>query len=173
MTEATSTVSSEKAGIPQLDFTTFPNQIFWLVVFLVILFFIVSRIVLPRIEGIMDARKKRIKDDLNQAERATAETESIRKHTAQKLALAKANAETIAADTRTKIRDIQDQEMTRVSHEISTLTEESDKRINDIQDEAPEKIKEIMISVVPSIINFVLPNRAIVHDNVQSGEKTK
>ena len=29
-------------GMPQLDFSTFPNQIFWLVVSIVVLYFIVA-----------------------------------------------------------------------------------------------------------------------------------
>lgn len=34
-------------GMPQLDFATFPNQIFWLIVALGVLYWILSRIALP------------------------------------------------------------------------------------------------------------------------------
>ena len=64
--EATEVV--EKAGIPQLDFSSFPNQIFWLVVFIVALYFIVGRVVIPRIRGIIDQRGRRIEDDFDEAE---------------------------------------------------------------------------------------------------------
>ena len=43
--------AAESAGMPQLDFATFPNQIFWLLVALVIIYFVLSKIALPRIGG--------------------------------------------------------------------------------------------------------------------------
>ena len=43
-------------GMPQLDFSTFSNQIFWLVVTLVVIYFILSRIALPRIGGALADR---------------------------------------------------------------------------------------------------------------------
>ena len=40
-------------GMPQLDFSTFPNQIFWLLVTLVVIYFVLSRIALPRIAAVL------------------------------------------------------------------------------------------------------------------------
>ena len=45
-------------GMPQLDFSTFPNQIFWLVVFCVVLFAIVKFFIIPRMEDIFANRRK-------------------------------------------------------------------------------------------------------------------
>ena len=36
-----------KGGLPQLNIETFPSQIFWLVVTLVVLFYLLSKIALP------------------------------------------------------------------------------------------------------------------------------
>ena len=38
--------AAKSAGMPQLDFATFPNQIFWLAVALVIIYLILSRVAL-------------------------------------------------------------------------------------------------------------------------------
>ena len=159
MAEETPAAAAEQAGIPQLDFTAFPNQIFWLAVFLLILFLIVSRVALPRIEAIQSARKNRISGDLEEADRAAAEAESVRRKTAQLLAEAKSEAEGIAAESRARIRQIQDEEMARVSGEIAALSGESEKRIDSIRAEAPGKIQEIVSSVAPEIIRFILPSR--------------
>ncbi len=45
------------AGMPQLDFSTFPNQIFWLLVTLVVIYFVLSRIALPRIGSVLAERQ--------------------------------------------------------------------------------------------------------------------
>lgn len=173
MAETTSTAVAEPAGIPQLDFSTFPNQIFWLVILLGILFFIISRIALPRIEKILETRKVRIKEDLEEAERAANQAESIRSNTTHTLANAKNRAETIAAETRAKIRDLQDEEMNRVGQAIAALSEESEERIKATQAEAPDKIKEIMQSVVPEIIKFVLPSRDVTSISFKSNGGAK
>ncbi|MEO0692954.1 MAG: F0F1 ATP synthase subunit B', partial [Pseudomonadota bacterium] len=43
---ATETTGAEEAatGLPQLDFSTFPNQIFWLIVTLVAIYLILNRV---------------------------------------------------------------------------------------------------------------------------------
>ncbi|MDZ7905229.1 MAG: F0F1 ATP synthase subunit B' [Cypionkella sp.] len=57
-----------KAGMPQLDFSTFPNQIFWLLVTLGVIYFVLSRVALPRIGGTIANRKGTITADLSAAE---------------------------------------------------------------------------------------------------------
>ena len=42
-----------EAGMPQLDFSTFPNQIFWLLVTLAVIYFVLSRVALPRIGAVL------------------------------------------------------------------------------------------------------------------------
>ena len=44
---------ADSAGMPQLDFTSWPNQIFWLLVALAAIYFVLSRIALPRISAVL------------------------------------------------------------------------------------------------------------------------
>ena len=44
---ATGAEHAEKTGLPQLNFETFPNQIFWLAVTLVIIYLVLTRVALP------------------------------------------------------------------------------------------------------------------------------
>ena len=57
-------------GMPQLDFSTWPNQIFWLLVTLVVIYFVLSKIALPRIGAVLADRKSTITNDLAAAEEA-------------------------------------------------------------------------------------------------------
>ena len=54
-------------GLPQLNITTFPSQIFWLVVTLVVLFLLLSKVALPRIASVLEERADAIADDLDAA----------------------------------------------------------------------------------------------------------
>ena len=68
MTETTTVAAgaaheTAKAGMPQLDITTFPNQVFWLLVFLALVYILLSRVALPRIGGTIAHRKGTITAD--------------------------------------------------------------------------------------------------------------
>ena len=69
MASETTTGASEHAvGMPQLDISTFSNQIFWLVITLVIIYLVLSKIALPRIASVLSDRQMTISNDLAKAE---------------------------------------------------------------------------------------------------------
>ncbi|MGD9863065.1 MAG: F0F1 ATP synthase subunit B', partial [Pseudodonghicola sp.] len=78
-------------GMPQLDFSSFPNQIFWLAVTLVVIYLILSRVALPRIGGILAERTGTITNDLAAAEDLKAK--AVEAEEAYNKALAEARAE--------------------------------------------------------------------------------
>ena len=55
-------------GMPQLCDAWFGNQIFWLLVTLVVIYFILSRVALPRIAAILAERQGTITNDIAAAE---------------------------------------------------------------------------------------------------------
>ena len=55
-------------GMPQLDFSTWGNQIFWLVLTLIAIYLILSRVALPRIGAILAERQGTITNDIAAAE---------------------------------------------------------------------------------------------------------
>ena len=63
--------------MPQFDPNTFASQLFWLLVTFGLLFVIVSRVLLPRIAGLLEARQERIDDDLDRAAAVKDEAEAI------------------------------------------------------------------------------------------------
>ena len=50
--------------MPQLDVSTFPPQLVWLLITFGALFLIVWKVALPRIVDVRDNRQRRIEDDL-------------------------------------------------------------------------------------------------------------
>jgi len=63
--------------MPQLDFATFPSQLFWLVINFALLYILMAKFALPRIGSILEARAAAIKSDLDAAANMRAESESI------------------------------------------------------------------------------------------------
>ena len=63
--------------MPQLEITTYPSQIFWLVVSFLILYLIMSRIIIPRISSVIKNRESEIKNNIHIAEQMYKDTEII------------------------------------------------------------------------------------------------
>ena len=45
-------------GLPQLEFDTYPSQVFWLVITFLILYFLCAKVFLPRLGGLMGWMKR-------------------------------------------------------------------------------------------------------------------
>ena len=65
---ASSSENSSSVGMPQLDFSNFDNQIFWLVIFLISSFLVIRILVMPRMEETLTNRRKIIEEDIQEAE---------------------------------------------------------------------------------------------------------
>lgn len=61
---------AEEGGLPQLDTTLFPEQLFWLAVTFTILYVLMSKIALPRIARTQANRKDTITGELEAARKA-------------------------------------------------------------------------------------------------------
>ena len=53
--------------MPQFNFDTFPSQIFWLLISFAALYFLLARTALPKIGAVLEARQRKIDDDLERA----------------------------------------------------------------------------------------------------------
>ena len=63
--------------MPQLEITTYPSQIFWLVVSFVILYLIMSRFIIPKISSVIKSRESEIKNNIHISEQMYKDTEII------------------------------------------------------------------------------------------------
>ena len=130
-------------GMPQLDITTFPNQIFWLAVTLVVIYLILSRIVLPRIEGILAERQGTITNDLSAAEELKQKAVAAEEAYNKALADARSEASKIVAETRAEIQAELDVAIARADAEIAARSAESEKAISEIRASAQDAIREV------------------------------
>lgn len=73
---ASGSESEDKGGLPQLDFATWPTQLFWLFITFTLAYILMARLVMPKIGGVLDKRAAKISADLDQAKQADAEAKS-------------------------------------------------------------------------------------------------
>jgi F-type H+-transporting ATPase subunit b len=65
-----------EGGMPQLNPKVYTPQIFWLGIAFIVLFFAMSKVALPRVEGVIEARAEKINGDLDRAATMKADAEN-------------------------------------------------------------------------------------------------
>ena len=139
-------------GMPQLDFSTFGNQIFWLAIALVALYLILSRVALPRIAAVLAERQGTITNDLAAAEELKAKAVEAEDAYNKALAEARAEAQRIAAETRAEIQVGLDEAIAKADEQISAKTAESEKAIGEIKAGALESVKVVAADTAEALV---------------------
>ncbi len=114
--------AAEAAGLPQLDIATFGNQIFWLVVTLVVLYLVLSRVALPRIAAVLSDRQGAVTGDLMAAEEFKLKAREAEAAYDKALADARTEAQAIVARNRAEIQAQLDQAIAKADAEIAART---------------------------------------------------
>ena len=88
--------------MPQLDISTWPPQLFWLAISFALLYFVVSRVAIPRTGGVIALRKSTIAKDLADAVAHKAASEAALKAYESSLAHARGKANAVSLEARNK-----------------------------------------------------------------------
>jgi F-type H+-transporting ATPase subunit b len=131
------------AGMPQLDFATFPNQIFWLVITLLVVYFVLSRVALPRIGAVLAERKGTITNDLAAAEELKQKAVDAERAYDEALARARAEAAKIVAEAKAEIQKDLASATAKADAEIAAKAAESEKAIADIRAGAADAVASV------------------------------
>lgn len=151
-TVAAAAGEASKAGMPQLNFGTWPNQIFWAVVALVVIWFVLTRIAMPRIGGVLATRKGTIGADLAAAEELKGQAKAAETAYNKALEDARAEAAKIVAATKADIQKDLDAATAKADAQISAKTAESEKRIAEIQAGASAAVAEVARDTAAALV---------------------
>ena len=69
---------ADGAGLPQLDMSTWPSQLFWLVGLFTTGYIIMAKFVTPRIGTVLEERRAKLDNDIGKARVASEEGARIR-----------------------------------------------------------------------------------------------
>ncbi len=153
---ATETLGADAAaaapGMPQLDFSTWGNQIFWLIVTLVVIYMVLSRVALPRIAGILAERQGTITNDIAAAEDLKVKAQEAEAAYDKALLDARTEAHRIVAEAKAEIQSDLDAAIAKADAEIAAKAAESEKAIADIRAGAAVAIEEVAKDTAKEIV---------------------
>ncbi len=144
--------TAEKAGLPQLNFDTFPNQIFWLAVTLVLIYLVLSRVALPRIGAVLAERSGTISNDLAAAEEFKQKAVQAEKAYNDALATARGEAAKIVAAAKADIQKDLDLATAKADADIAAKAVESEKKITEIKAGALDAINEVARDTAQALV---------------------
>lgn len=148
--------------MPQLDFSVFPSQMFWLVVSFFVMFFVMNKFIIPKTAEMINLRKEKIDNDLEKAD----EIKKLVEETLEKYNNALQNANNKAAISLQKTREELNDTVARRQEELSLRLraeiEESERKIelaknraiSRIEEDAPVLVVEILTKLGFSGINI-------------------
>ena len=146
---------ANQAGLPQLNFETYPSLIFWSVLSLITLYLLMSRLVTPKVSEVLNFREQNIQNNLLKAKSLKEEADII----IDKIKIEQDTARSEARNLIEKSIAINKELLEIQSQEIS---EKINKKINDavkeIDKEKIKKVSELLdnsSSVAEKIINKV------------------
>ncbi|NJM55036.1 MAG: F0F1 ATP synthase subunit B [Verrucomicrobiae bacterium] len=149
-------VPGGKPSFPPFDTSTFAPQLVWLALTFGLLYFVLSRVVLPRIADVIDERANRIKRDLDAAERLKVETDKAIATYEDALGAAKTKANQIAAETRAALTADTDREKLSVESQLNARLAEAETRIAAMKTKALGSVNDIAVSTASAIVGRLI-----------------
>ncbi len=150
-----SDTSTHAEGMPQLEFSTFPNQIFWMVIFCIVLFVIVKIFIIPRMEDIFANRRKVVDGSISKAEEIKQRVEEIEFQIEKELSDAKAECNRILKMSNDDIKSQINLALEDSKKATAELIKDAEKRLKKLRDGSEESIKELSDELVSEIVSKV------------------
>ena len=177
--EAKGTTAHTEAGggkppFPPFEKNTFASQLVSLVIAFVALYLIVSRIALPRVGGVLDARQNAIDGDLAQAQKLKDESDAALKAYESELAAARARAQAISAETREKLNAAAEAQRKTLEDQLSAKLADAEKTIAATREAAMSNVRGIAAEAAAAIVQRltgIMPDGKAVDSAVDASLK--
>ncbi len=139
-------------GLPQLDSSTFAPQIFWALVLFAVLYWLMSRVALPKVGDLLEERRNRIEGDLERAEQLRTETKSVVEAYEAKLAAARGKAGEVIAEVTQETQAEVNARLAEVGVALARKVEAAEQRIANARAEALGDVEAIAADIAGAAV---------------------
>ena len=144
--------SEHGRGFPPFDSHTFASQLFWLTLTFIALYLLMSRIALPRVGSILEARRRRVADDLAEAQRFKDASDAAIAAHEKALAEARGRAQALANETRAKATAAAEARRKEVNAKFHAHIAEAEKTIAGTRSAAMGNVRSIASEAAGAIV---------------------
>ena len=166
--------SDTKAGLPQLDLSTYPSLMFWAVISLIIGYFLMSFLVAPNIKSILNLRETNIQNDLVKAKASTQENEKIKQEIIDHQKDIKLRSQKLINEALSDSKLSIEKTENDITKKINSKISKADKNIHELQKDIISDIvnsaDEIIVEIVKKFTN-INHNKANLKQVVKAASK--
>ena len=149
-------LASENGGMPQLNPEFWISQILWLTITFGILYFFLSKLILPKISSNLETRKSEILENIDAADKQRKESEQKIKEYEKILQESKNEAKQYFNQAREKIIKDINKKKEALDKELEEELKKVEIEIKDFKNESPDKINKIAIEASSDLIHRLI-----------------
>ena len=143
--------------MPQIqDVASFLPQVFWLVVTFIALFLIMWRVAVPRIANTLEARQKRMEDNLEKAYQAKKDAQETLAAYENAMAEARAEAEGIINEATKLMSEEAEAREAEIAEELDQTLAASEAEIRKAIDAAMEHVRDVAVEVAGTALKRLI-----------------
>jgi len=138
--------------MPQLDFTTYLPQVFWLVVTFAALYLIMWKVAVPGIADVLETRQKRITDNLDKAAEAKKEAEGTLAAYEKAMSEARSEAQAMIAEASAQIAKEAAQREAKLALDLNGRIAQSEAAIDKAIEDAMVNVQAAAMDVAAAAV---------------------
>lgn len=158
--------------MPQLDFSTFAAQIFWLFVSFIFLYFVLSRFAIPKISAVKSKRDDLRESDLASAAKAEREAASLETQWKVAMAQSRARAANVVQDAENRVRTSELAHLAKAKQTIETMEKAANQNlaqtIEQVEAELPSHVVELASKLVARV-----SGQSVAPSDIKTGASKK
>ena len=174
ITQGALAAGDSSGGLPQLDITTWPSQLFWLVVTFLIGYFLISLLVAPSISSVLENRSTKISDDLKTAKQAQDDAKDVYNSYEESLREAKSQAAISAAKALEEAKAKTASRNTAINKKLAASAKKAEASLSELREEALSSLEDLATETSQKIIAELTPikvTKAVVKRHVVAHAK--
>ncbi|MEI8153861.1 MAG: F0F1 ATP synthase subunit B' [Hyphomicrobiales bacterium] len=145
-----------KPLFPPFNKETFASQLVWFAIFFVALYVIISKLAIPRLGGIIEARRGQVEGDLAEANRLKEQSDAALAAYEKSLADARTRAQTLANETRDTLNAQADEARKKLEGQLNAKLAEAEKTIATTKTSAMSNVQGIAVDTASAIVQRLL-----------------
>lgn len=162
---------AEGGAFPPFDSSTFASQLFWLALTFGFLYWFMSKVIVPRIGGILETRQDRIAQDIDRAHELKSDADEAIAAYEQELAQAKATAGEIGNKARDAAKSAADAERQKIEADLAGKLAEAETRIAAVRDKAMADVGSVAAETTELIVKKLI-GATVTSTEINSALKT-
>ena len=141
--------------MPQLDFSVFPSQFFWLAISFFVLLFVMAKFIVPKTAEMINLRKEKIDADIEEAAKLKQKVEKTMEKYNQALKKASEEANASLLKTKNDLSQTIERKQADLAAELNQQISEGEKKISASRKKIMAEIDDMVLALAPEVLSKI------------------